>query len=218
MDTQTASTILTAITAGAAVIWIVGLQFLLASRQRKPAQCAEIFSCDEPADARTDALFGSAEIEGDTAELASTVAAVLANDERFGPIKIVEASDNCVIFERPVAGGCRPRRCTLTFRAAPAGRCRVEWNVDLSVARLLLRAGFLVQALGLVAIVVGFWALKTYVVASPSPAIRAQAVQMVQVIHFLWPPFLLGALYRGAARGLSSRLEALVSNLPYYSR
>ena len=53
-----------------------------------------------------------------------------------------------------------------------------------------------VQLLGLAAILIGFWLIGTYVVPNPNPAIRGQTFQMLQVVHFLWPPFLFGWLHR----------------------
>jgi hypothetical protein len=70
--------------------------------------------------------------------------------------------------------------------------------------------------LGLIALAVGGWAVFTYVASSPEPAVRWQTVQMVHVVHFLWPPFLFGALYRRGMQGVAAQFEALAHNLPYY--
>ena len=48
----------------------------------------------------------------------------------------------------------------------------------------------------MVALVAGSWAIRTFVVPHPDPAIRGQVFQMCQVAHFLWPPFLFAGLYR----------------------
>jgi len=39
---------------------------------------------------------------------------------------------------------------------------------------------------------------------------------MFQAVHFLWPPFLFGALYRRRHTAVQSTLELAVHNLPYY--
>jgi hypothetical protein len=75
--------------------------------------------------------------------------------------------------------------------------------------------GALFQIVGLVAIVGGCWLMFTYVVASPNPDVRWQTFQMLQVGHFLWPPFLFGALYRRGRRETAAQFEALAGNLPY---
>ncbi len=56
-----------------------------------------------------------------------------------------------------------------------------------------------------------------YVLPSPNPGVRNQAVQMVQVVHFLWPPFLFAALSGQASRFLWARIKALVHNMLYAS-
>jgi hypothetical protein len=76
--------------------------------------------------------------------------------------------------------------------------------------------GGLFQAAGLLALVVGCWAVYTYVASSPDPAVRWQTFQMAQAVHFLWPPFLCGGLYRRGARAVAAQFEALAHNLPYY--
>jgi len=76
----------------------------------------------------------------------------------------------------------------------------------------------LIQLLGLVALGVGFWLIRTCVVTHPNPGVRAQAVQMVQAVHFLWPPFLCGALYRRGRSTIRNGFEVLIHNLPYYGK
>jgi hypothetical protein len=55
----------------------------------------------------------------------------------------------------------------------------------------------------------------SYVIPNPNPSVRGQAFQVVQVVHFLWPPFLFAALSRQPVRWISARVDALVTNLPY---
>jgi len=38
---------------------------------------------------------------------------------------------------------------------------------------------------------------------------------MGQVIHFLWPPFLFGGLYRRVQTHVRNTFDSLVHNLPY---
>jgi hypothetical protein len=44
------------------------------------------------------------------------------------------------------------------------------------------------------------WALWNFVASSDSPSVRTQAVQVVQIVHVLWPPFLIYGLWRGIRR------------------
>jgi hypothetical protein len=57
--------------------------------------------------------------------------------------------------------------------------------------------------------------VTTFFALSPVAAVRGQTLQMLQVMHFLWPSFLFGALYRTRGRGMAAQLEALIHNLPF---
>jgi hypothetical protein len=81
---------------------------------------------------------------------------------------------------------------------------------------VFLVLGAVFQVLGLIALIGGFFAITTWVVPNPNPDVRAQSVQMVQAVHFLWPPFLFGGIYRMRRRTVQARFEILVNNLPYF--
>jgi hypothetical protein len=224
VNADTATVILTAITALAVIVWLTGLKFLVSSaRKGQRGQAVEPAGSEDAGLSEGRFLTGAAELEGQAALLASKAASLLARGTLFPdvPVKIVEKSDSLVRFERLDPGipgqsaGRWFRRGQLSFSSLGGGRSRVEWAVELADTRWLLKAGFIFQIAGLLAIVAGCWAILTFVVASPNPAIRWQVVQMVQVVHLLWPPFLFGGLYRRAWRGVASRMEALAHNLPF---
>jgi hypothetical protein len=111
----------------------------------------------------------------------------------------------------PSAGVRRGR-----FRLIPSGSCtRIQYAIEMPSGRILLGLGWLFVILGFVALAATCIVMFGYVLPSPDPSIRGQAVQTVQVIHFLWPPFLFGSLSRQPARLVRARVEALVHNLPY---
>ena len=102
------------------------------------------------------------------------------------------------------------------FRLTPSGsRTRVEYAIETPSGRILLGFGWLFVLLGLVALASAGTLMFGYVLPNPNPEVRGQAFQMVQVVHFLWPPFLFGSLSRQPARFIRGRVEALVHNLPY---
>jgi hypothetical protein len=53
------------------------------------------------------------------------------------------------------------------------------------------------------------------VLPSDNPAIRGQTAQVVQLVHFLWPPFLLTFQARRARSLATEYTLDLMSNLPY---
>jgi hypothetical protein len=72
------------------------------------------------------------------------------------------------------------------------------------------------QVAGLLALGIGYWAVDTFLIASPDPELRWQTLQMAQAVHFLWPSFPFGALYRQGRRAVAAQLTALAHNLPCY--
>ncbi len=217
----TAQLILYAITGVAAAVWVIGLQFLVGSVRRPRPTAPERFDWSEPASSPQ--VVGVAEVEGEAGRLAAQACSLLARGDvpGLGQVRIVEKTENRVVFAGPGEGGAGPAASSgivqgrLEFAAASPSRSRVDYAVELRGGRGLLLAGAIVQAVGLLAIVAGFWLIQTYVVNNAHPAIRAQSVQMLQVVHFLWPPFLCGGLYRARSKVVRVALETFLQNLPY---
>ena len=69
--------------------------------------------------------------------------------------------------------------------------------------------------MGLAAIVIGLCVEFTFVIPSRQPGIRARAFQMMQAVHFVWPPFLFAALSRQPVKFIRNHFEALINILPY---
>jgi hypothetical protein len=225
MDAEIGKFVVIAITTIGAVAWLAGLAVMLrATRQReaRAQQAAERFDIEGEAAAGT--IVGEAEVEGQPEELSAKLAKLLARDGMgpLGPVKIVACDRREVGFETAgstPAGSSGYAAAGLhrgQFRLVPAGsRTRVEYAIETSTGRVLLSLGWLTLVLGLAALAAGCWLEFTYVLPSPNPTVRAQAVQMVHAVHFLWPPFVFAYLSGQPARMLRARLETLVHNLPY---
>lgn len=225
MDEQTARWLLYGITAVAAVVWLAGARFLGASfrgkaaRDREPGDRLAFIS-----ESSATAIRDSVEVEGLPEELAAKAAAIVADKGSgpAGPMKIVESSPDRLVVEGvrtaadPQSPGRFLRRAEFRFRFSGGRRTRIDYEIQLASGRGLMLGGMTFQLLGLVAIVVGFALMTTYVIPNPNPAIRGQTFQMLQVVHFLWPPFLFGTLYRRGRNALREAFEVLLHNLPYY--
>jgi hypothetical protein len=225
MDPEVAQVVLAAIATVGTVVWLVGLQFLINSaRGRRAGQQQAAGEVGLASEGREGWLAGSTEVEGEASTLASRAAAILAKGDpfTFGPVKILEKTDAQLRFERADVGMANQpaghwfQRGELRFVPLRSGRTRVEWAVEQADMRWLLWLGGGFQAAGLLALVIGCWAIYTYVATSPDPIVRWQTFQMLQAAHFLWPPFLVGALYRRGARAVAAQFEALANNLPYH--
>jgi hypothetical protein len=164
-------------------------------------------------------IVGVAEVDGSPEDLSAKLAQLLARDGLgpLGPVKIVSRDRHEVVFETlgQTCGLSSGRQHGL-FRLTSVGRrTRVEYAIETASGRTLLAFGWLVLGLALVGLIAGAWLEFTYIVDNPTPSIRSQSVQMVQVIHLLWPPFLIAYRVRQPARLLRARVETLVHNLPY---
>jgi hypothetical protein len=224
MNEQTAEWILYAITAVAAVAWLAGLRFLIASaaaRKLAARSAAEHMDLHEPIS--DNLIYGAAEVPGQPDELSARAAAVLASGQtsNLGLIKIVERTADRLTFEQagPSDGGRCGRSPVLhgqfRFTAQGSDRTRIDYAASLAAGRGLLVAGVIVQFLGLAAIIIGFVLIRTLVVPNPNLAVRGQVFQMLQVVHFLWPSFLFGGLFRLRDRWVRAAFDTLVHNLPH---
>jgi hypothetical protein len=222
MDEETAKTVVIAITAVGAVAWLAGLVVMLrASRERvaRANESAEQYTLEGPSPPGT--IIGSAEISGSSEALSTKLAERLARDGlgSFGPVKILSSTPKEVIFEAAgtnlgSAGysGSGFRRGNVRFGGF-GSRTRVDYAVEISPRGVLLALGWVALALGLIALVVTPWLQFTYVL--PNANLRTQAIQTVQMVHFLWPPFLFAFLSGQPRRIVRAQMEALVNNLPY---
>ncbi len=137
---------------------------------------------------------------------------------QLGPVRIISRTAESVTFEGDAAStgiGRYVRQGAIHFARVGQNKTRIEYALDVPRSKALLVGGLIFQVLGLVAIAAGFLLLSTYVADARNRAVRAQSVQMVQVIHFLWPPFLFGALYRNRQGALRSTFETFIRNLPF---
>jgi hypothetical protein len=222
MDIELARIVVVGITAAGVVVWLVALRFLVASWRLRHAQRGRSDDEDEWAEEHVDGwLAGAVEVDGEAGVLAARAARVLAQGavSNLGPILVLDKADDRVRFERPsgMANAAYPwfRRGELRFTPLGSGHSRVSWLIEPAASAWLLWVGGMFQAVGMIALAAGCWAVYTYLASAADTAVRWQTFQMLQVCHFLWPPFLFGALYRTGTRSLTALFDTLAKNLPY---
>src|SRR2546428_35307 len=99
MDVELARIVLIGITALGAVVWLVALRFLLASRRLRNARPGWSDDDGESAEERVDGwLAGAAEVDGEAGVLATRAARILA-EGKLGPVKVLDKADDRVRFE-----------------------------------------------------------------------------------------------------------------------
>jgi hypothetical protein len=215
MNAANAEMLLYAITAVAVVVWVEGLRFLVATVRKGKKGSEEFGKLDDPAPANI--IFGSAEVKGSAAELSQKAAAVMAARS----IKICEKTDESIVFETPkefIPGSnvnLPPLSGQMRFTPLAAQTTRVDYALAKPRVRILLILGFVFQALGFIAIMAGFLLIYFLAVSDPNPGVRWQTMQMVQVVHFLWPPFMFAGIYRKSVSFVKSQFDTFIHNLPF---
>ena len=224
MDIELARIVVVGITTAGVVVWLLALRFLVNSwRLRHARQGPPDDEGETDEEQVAGWLAGTVEVDGEAPVLAARAARLLAQGtlNNLGPILVLDKADDRVRFERPGAGMANTppaqwfRRGELRFTPLGSGQSRVSWLVEPVASAWLLWLGGVFQAIGLIALVAGCWAVYTYLASAAEPALRWQTLQMLQVCHFLWPPFLFGALYRSGTKSLTALFDALAQNLPY---
>jgi hypothetical protein len=222
LDEMIARRLLDGIALGAIVVWFIGLIALLWAWQRDyfpPEEKDEVFDPDLDSGPPGPRLSGSAVVPGDPESLSFRAADILARWLVPGALVIEQRYSNRVVFTSTGLagawglGGCR--RGVLDFRALSLDRTRVDYTLTVNPRRWLLAVGSVIQVLGLVVLVGGYWALSNYIAPSLNPGLRYQVVQMLQVVHLLWPPILMAFLYRKVRESTAAQIRGLVQNLPY---
>ena len=234
MSTETAWTTLAAITMVGAAFWVVTtLAFVALVRSPRGAEPVDLpLSRSRGAEGPTGANVqtGRLDVEGRPEDLSAKLARALGLAGLSGSLtRVLEQTPDRVVFDvlgvpnrmetvartGSGAGVGKVIRGEVVFRASGSNRTRAEYAIETGAGRGLLLAGSTFLVLGLIALVVGFAVVKTFAVDSTHPAARAQSVQMLQCIHFLWPPWLFALLYRRSQNTLREALTVLLGNLPY---
>ncbi len=91
------------------------------------------------------------------------------------------------------------------------GSVHLEADLDLGLQGRWLRLAMAAMVLvfePLVIVVVG-WVLAHYVVDAADPAVRWQALQVLQIVHVIWPPFLIHFIATRLRRQARQEVERL---------
>lgn len=159
---------------------------------------------------------GKTEIAANYDQLSLRLARQIA--QKMPAARIVSQSPQAIVLE-PIGFGNWMGFARVDIALSPMGDQRTEISHQVWQQRSQAPAwAWWLSGIGIVVIVVGYALIKTLVVNHPNPAVRWQTVQMVQVIHFLWPPFLAVAFAKArttAAEAMAGMLDGVITNLPY---
>jgi hypothetical protein len=178
---------------------------------------------------RVGASSGSVDLPGTPQEVSERIAKALVAGTATVTTRILEADSHVVRARlRPVVSGSRRGRSSIGESGGAhlvchidqrMDGCRVDYSLDAAELGANLRSiTALVLGLGSCAIVAAAVLFPLVVIPSENPAIRGQTAQVLQLVHFLWPPFLLSFQARRARTAATEHAMDLMSNLPYLGR
>lgn len=224
MEIQSAQTLVIVIASCAFFLWLMGIQYLrMTTWQDRQAHDWAKQDFTDPQISNWHAIHGTTDVAGKPNDLLDKATLLLAREGNsfFGPVKIDGKTAQELRFTMVGSSNYQNqqvnlfRHAVLRFTSLGGDSTQIDYAVDLSPVRNFLRIAIVIQALGLILLVGLTYLLYQYVASSADLAIRWQSFQMFQVIHVLWPPFLLIGLYRRYRQEIINRFDAFAHNLPY---
>ena len=172
-------------------------------------------------------ISGKIRVDGNPAALAETITERLVSSSTgfMGTqCKILKSTPEQIRFQLGISasesdGHRRPglSSCEIEIRLRDIGETtEVTYLADLgNIRRKMAFIALSINVLGLAAVTVLPAALYIYVAPHPDAPVRQQAIQVCQMVHVLWPPFLVLGLYRRTTRLVTNAVETLITNLQY---
>lgn len=222
MSPETAHLIFFSVGIPMLVVWLLGVRFAF-SRLRRPSAREDALRLDEEPLSGEPLTSGETVVDGDaeavSKKLAELILAQSGPSGTFAPrIRERTAQRITVHFASGRKGDEKPPLYTLDVTLAPeGGRLRVRYELRARRLLTIFRAlawivCFLYGGLFVIGVPVAIWLL---VLRSEDAALRMQTIQIVQMVHGVWPPFLLGFVWGRIRRALDRNLEALFANLEH---
>ncbi len=226
MSAEMARIVFFAIAAVMWVVWYIGTRFAL-SRLR-PGRAEPGPPADTADSEVADAITGEAIIEGEAEAVSKKLAEQLvsaAGAGGAGAVRITERTPQRIVFE--VGPGTASRRGgghagqaidSGLIEIDPEGdRLRVRYAVSVKrFARIMRIVTYAVCfGYGGLVIVIVPLLIWMFVVGSAKEAVRWQVFQALQMVHGVWPPFLVGAIAGLRRRAAARFFDNLLANASY---
>ena len=192
MSETTAEAVILAGAAIGVVVWLLGAWAVRrASPEPGPAAASRAYPGRRPDDALRSLLRATGAGTWAIRERTDTHALLEITLPRGRPVRVVAKAE-------PVTGGAR----ILLAADSEGGLRALRWT-----GRAL---SFGLTPLVVLGLPVLLWQVAAH---SPDPDVRTQAVQVVQMVHVLWPPFLIAFLTRTLRGRLVASLDDLLSRV-----
>ena len=187
MDEDTAKLVISAGAAIGAVVWLVAVQIF-----RKMADAPAVETIAAPVPDKT---------------LAEAIKAIVENATQIAcQTRLARPADNAfeIITQNGMVSRIEARRM--------GGQTLLSAEIDDSqsrrkIQRILAFFIVLLMPVTIVGVAAGLW---HFAASSPTPSVRMQSVQVVQIVHILWPPFMLYGQWKSQRRAAHDAVSNLL--------
>ncbi|MHC5058389.1 MAG: hypothetical protein ACYTKD_27345 [Planctomycetota bacterium] len=220
MSVETAELVFFAITGVMVLVWLGGTAF--AFSRLKPRGRGGYDVAPSPGAAEADAVVGETTVEGEAEAVSKKIAEQLVATTSMGgmsPLQITERTAELVAFKRSMGpGGPAAVFDEGLFRLrAEGGKVRVQYAVSVKrFARIMKAVTYLVcflwGGIWVIGVPVFVWFLAVH---HANKGMRMQTLQTFQMIHGVWPPFLVGFMGGRLRRMTAKFFETFLSNLQH---
>ncbi len=199
------------------VIWLMG--YMSISKLKRPAHLEGFEGIDRrsggPDEDRT-MLTGSREVKRPPGDVSKAIVAWLASNPAGGALQITESTESRVAYKAAQGGNIFFGTGVFDIEPTPGG-CEVRYRIDLAAfGRKLWIAGVSISLLlALPGATILPAMLYIFVASHEDPSVRWQALQSLQMIHGLWPPFLFGFIFRRIRKHIGQSVEMNLANLEH---
>lgn len=194
------------------VIWLLGIRFAYARAAPSPGQGSSGGDQGKP-----EVLTGEASIPGDAERISRQLAERLASNPGGVPlVRLTARTGQRVEFERVRGLQAFPAFDRGSFTLEQRGEeVRVRYQASLERYSRMIRLvlGLVCFLYGGVFVLGGPLLLWFLVVKSSDPVVQGQVWQTLQMLHGVWPPFLVGFLAGRIRRMTEQYLQTLLDNL-----
>jgi hypothetical protein len=219
MSEEVARAVVWSILIAALAVWMSAVRFVARVRNsQRGSEAAERLVFESQVESNQ--IVGQVTVAAAALGLAEKLARALAQPQvsQLGTIRVTRVEPDRVAFEQVEPdrqAGLRIGQGEVRFVPAGPASCVAHYRLAMEHGRGRLFTAQLLLVAGLAAIG-GMWlVMEIYVIPNPSPQVRWQSLQALQVVHVLWPPFQLASLHRAGRAAAMARIEALLSNLPH---
>jgi hypothetical protein len=222
MDENVARLIFAAVMMVGFFFWLWSLQKALAlGRQSEPADWRML---PEEQVAHADTETGSRIVRGEPELLSQSLARSLTQlgAGGFAPLfEIIERNSERIALKKTGPLMCNQpagmyfSEAEITFEPLGNETTRVSYllGFDRLVKRVRVISLSIILGIGLPVLLIVGGVIWFFVLPSPAPGVRWQVLQTFQIIHALWPPFLVLGLYNTGRRQAKTYFSNLLSTL-----